>query len=191
MGPLAFLPIHAAGIYTEGSIDCVADYVVSSYTPTITALLDPPTETAASFKVTAVIEPNAPRCNHLPYTLSELEKIKHRVPANCLTPLCNPTRAEVIEHLQDASIVHFACHGVQDLKNPLDSGLVLSDGRLKMSHIMHQPDSKIQRNRKVMSLAFLGACETAKGDSRTPDEAMHLAATLLFAGFHGVVATMW
>ena len=45
-----------------------------------------------------------------------------------------------------------------------------------------------------MSLAFLSACETAKGDSKTPDEAIHLAATLLFqlfAGFRGVVATMW
>ncbi|KAJ7603472.1 hypothetical protein DFH06DRAFT_1022192 [Mycena polygramma] len=44
-----------------------------------------------------------------------------------------------------------------------------------------------------MALAFLSACETAKGDETVPDEAMHrdLAATLLFAGFHGVVATMW
>ncbi|KAJ7048303.1 hypothetical protein C8F01DRAFT_130264 [Mycena amicta] len=42
-----------------------------------------------------------------------------------------------------------------------------------------------------MSLAFLGACETAKGDSTTPDEALHLAASLLFAGFRGVIATLW
>ncbi|KAJ7123558.1 hypothetical protein C8R44DRAFT_784007, partial [Mycena epipterygia] len=42
-----------------------------------------------------------------------------------------------------------------------------------------------------MTLAFLSACETAKGDDTVPDEAMHLAATLLFAGFRGVVATMW
>ncbi|KAJ7431489.1 hypothetical protein FB451DRAFT_421107 [Mycena latifolia] len=42
-----------------------------------------------------------------------------------------------------------------------------------------------------MSLAFLGACETAKGDRIVPDESMHLTATLLFAGFRGVVATMW
>jgi CHAT domain-containing protein len=42
-----------------------------------------------------------------------------------------------------------------------------------------------------MKLAFLSACETAKGDATTPDEAMHLAASLLFAEFGGVVATMW
>ena len=41
------------------------------------------------------------------------------------------------------------------------------------------------------SLAFLSACETAMGAEDLPDEAMHLAASLLFAGFGGVVATMW
>jgi hypothetical protein len=29
------------------------------------------------------------------------------------------------------------------------------------------------------------------GDENIPDEALHLAATLLFAGFQSVVATMW
>ncbi|KAF8872483.1 hypothetical protein CPB84DRAFT_1854456 [Gymnopilus junonius] len=41
------------------------------------------------------------------------------------------------------------------------------------------------------SLAFLSACETAKGDEKIPDEAMSLAASLLFSGFRSVVATMW
>jgi CHAT domain-containing protein len=88
--------------------------------------------------------------------------------------------------------MHFACHGVQDLKHPLDSGLLLTDGRLKVSEIMRRPEGKHPSDvKKSMSLAFLSACETAKGDNKMPDEAMHLAATLLFAGFRGVVATMW
>lgn len=40
-------------------------------------------------------------------------------------------------------------------------------------------------------LAFLSACETAKGDSKQPDQAIHLAATMLFAGFKSVIGTMW
>ncbi|KAJ7226876.1 hypothetical protein GGX14DRAFT_348119 [Mycena pura] len=32
---------------------------------------------------------------------------------------------------------------------------------------------------------------TAKGDEKVPDEAIHLAATMLFTGFRGVVGTMW
>jgi CHAT domain-containing protein len=40
-------------------------------------------------------------------------------------------------------------------------------------------------------LAFLSACETAQGDMERPDEALHLAATLLYAGFNSIVGTMW
>jgi CHAT domain-containing protein len=39
--------------------------------------------------------------------------------------------------------------------------------------------------------AYLSACETAKGDAKQPDQVMHLAAAMLFAGFKHVVATMW
>jgi CHAT domain-containing protein len=142
--------------------------------------------------MTAVIEPHAPGCIPLPGTIAELEKIKNRIPTQGLITLSNTTRARVMDHLQDSSIIHFACHGVQDSKNPLDSGLMLSDGRLKVSEIMHRSgDQNEERSKRAISLAFLSACETATGDSNTPDEAIHLAATLLFAGFHGVVATMW
>jgi hypothetical protein len=33
-----FLPVHAAGIYNPGNLECCSDYVVSSYTPTLSAL---------------------------------------------------------------------------------------------------------------------------------------------------------
>ncbi|KAJ6589617.1 CHAT domain-containing protein [Mycena capillaripes] len=191
-GPFAALPMHAAGIYDEHGTDCVSDYVVSSYTPTLAALLDSPTNTMASFKMTAVIEPNAPNCSPLPGTAAELTAIMNRVPDGYLTSLLKPTGLEVVKVLQESLIVHFACHGIQDSKNPLDSGLMLSDGRLKLSQIMQRrDDDNMEAKTNTMSLAFLSACETAKGDGSTPDEAMHLAATLLFAGFRGVVATMW
>ena len=61
---------------------------------------------------------------------------------------------------------------------------LLGNGNLKVSKI-------IQKRNTNASLAFLSACETAKGDKGSPDEAMHLAATMLFAGFCGVVGTMW
>jgi CHAT domain-containing protein len=40
-------------------------------------------------------------------------------------------------------------------------------------------------------LAFLSACETAKGDQDQPDQIMHLAAAMMFTGFKSVIATMW
>ncbi|KAJ7462178.1 hypothetical protein FB451DRAFT_1140281 [Mycena latifolia] len=77
-------------------------------------------------------------------------------------------------------------HGRQDLQNSLDTGLQLTDGRLKVSELMRGKSRK-----KNMTLAFLSACETAKGDAQMPDETMQLAASMLFAGFRGVVGTMW
>jgi CHAT domain-containing protein len=191
-GPFAFVPIHAAGIYATDGTDCVSDYVISSNTPTLTALLDPPAHNAAFFQMTAVIEPNAPNCHSLPGTEMELEKIKSRVPSQWLTSLESTTRDTVMQHLHNSSVIHFACHGTQDFRNPLNSGLILSDGCLDITQIMHIPVNEHTHMMKHrMKLAFLSACETAKGDTKTPDEAMHLAASLLFAGFGGVVATMW
>ncbi|KAJ7702692.1 CHAT domain-containing protein [Mycena rosella] len=192
-GPFAFLPIHAAGIYAEDGTNCVADYVVSSYTPTITALLDPPSNAAPSFKMTAVVQTSYTDHPALPGAQRELKMIMDRVPNEWLTTLDDPVTVQnALGHLLESSIVHFACHGAQELKQPLDSGLILSDGRLRVSEIMRRPEGDDNLNVKhSMSLAFLSACETAKGDRTMPDEAMHLAATLLFAGFRGVVATMW
>jgi CHAT domain-containing protein len=51
---------------------------------------------------------------------------------------------------------------------------------------------------KLMSLnlprsfvAILSACETAKGDASQPDQAIHLTATMLYAGFRSVIGTLW
>jgi CHAT domain-containing protein len=86
--------------------------------------------------------------------------------------------------LQAANVVHLACHGLQDSDDATQSGFCLGDGRLTISQLMELKFDKAY-------LAFLSACETAKGDSQHPDQAMHLAAAMLFAGFKGVIATMW
>ncbi|KAF7350029.1 CHAT domain-containing protein [Mycena venus] len=191
-GPFTFLPIHAAGLYEELGTDSVSDYVVSSYTPTLTSLLDPHTEAVSAFKMTAVIQPETPGLPSLPATRNELLRIRKVVPQKWLTSLGDTPEATVdiaTRHLKKSSVVHFACHGTQDLQNPLETGLHLTDGRLRVSEFMRGTDHVARK--KSMSLAFLSACETAKGDDNAPDEAMHLAATLLFSGFRGVVATMW
>lgn len=127
--------------------------------------------------------------NRLRSALIELEKIKNRVPNNCLTMLGNtpdtPALVDAVySELSTMTIAHFACHGMQDKFNPLDSALLMDDGQLKISKILQQslPNG---------SLAFLCACETAMGDANVPDEAMSIGASMLFSGFRSVVATMW
>ena len=80
--------------------------------------------------------------------------------------------------------VHFACHGIQDVNEPLKSGIHLHDGRLELLEIMRQ---KIPNP----EFAFLSACQTSKGDFKLLDEFMHLVAAMLNAGYCGVVGTMW
>jgi hypothetical protein len=190
-GPLIFLPIHAAGIYSGTDTDYISQYVVSSYSPTLTALLDRPAKTLPPLKMTAMMEstPTNPNLFALADAPAELTAIKTRVPKQWLTTVGDSDSATVqraLDRLRTSTIIHFACHGIQHPQNPLDSGLELADGRVKVSDIMRETQSL-----KGMSLAYLAACETGKGDKDIPDESMHLAATLLFAGYSGVVATMW
>jgi CHAT domain-containing protein len=86
--------------------------------------------------------------------------------------------------MEAANIVHLACHGIQDANDATQSGFCLGDGRLTIAKLM---ELKLDN----VFLAFLSACETAKGDQEQPDQAMHLAAAMLFSGFKSVVATMW
>jgi CHAT domain-containing protein len=86
--------------------------------------------------------------------------------------------------IKASNIVHLACHGVQDPDDATKSGFCLGDGRMTIKHLM---DLSVANP----FLAFLSACETAKGDIDQPDQVMHLAAAMLFCGFKSIVATMW
>jgi CHAT domain-containing protein len=53
---------------------------------------------------------------------------------------------------------------------------MMPDGHLEVLEIMKQ---KIPN----ADLAFLSACQTSTGDEKLPDEAVHLAAGMLAAGY--------
>ncbi|KAH0826559.1 CHAT domain-containing protein [Lanmaoa asiatica] len=38
---------------------------------------------------------------------------------------------------------------------------------------------------------YLSACHTTVGDEESPDEVIHLASAMQFAGFRSVIGTMW
>ena len=94
------------------------------------------------------------------------------------------TVSRVKQEMRSHSSIHFACHASQDVESPLNSGFYLHDGRLNLAEIMKL---KIARS----ELAFLSACQTSTGDEKLSEEAVHLAAGMLAAGYRGVVATMW
>ena len=168
------------------------DYVISSYVPTLSILL-PSREATVSrddLHVLVVHQYISDGLSQLPGVEVELEHIKtivngSRSMQTTLMEATAGTVEEVLGLMKDADWVHFACHGIQDDKNPTQSGLCLADGRrLQLSDM-------IALSRRRGGLAFLSACQTAMGDEDLSDEAIHIAAGMLFAGYSGVVGTMW
>jgi len=180
-------------------MDGVSKYVISSYTPTLSALISARSQgfnsrtLVSDLKVLVLAQPTTKGYNNLPMTAKELELIENLIPSPQLLrvadgPLArsnaNKTVGEATIHLTATSILHLACHGHQDHADPLNSGFELEDGRLTVSRLIscHTPDA---------FLAFLSACESASNDLEIPDESLNLSAAMLYAGFRSVIGTMW
>ncbi|KAF9530975.1 CHAT domain-containing protein [Crepidotus variabilis] len=194
-GKLAFLPIHAAGInFGLPTMESTSKYVVSSYTPTLSALLDTRSHhktiqsslRSEDLRALILAQPTTKDHDDLPMTLKELEFLETIIPSRHLIHIgdaesslsntnVNRTVSEAIYCLAETTILHLACHGHQDRADPLSSGFQLKDGRLTVSHL-------IRNSTPNAYLAFLSACESASNDFSVPDESLNLAAAMLYAG---------
>ncbi|KAF8987642.1 CHAT domain-containing protein [Cyathus striatus] len=171
-GPLSFLPIHAAGKYHSdaplGSI--LSDYVVSSYITTL------------------ISQANTPGMPLIPNTEKEVKNIKNILNESEIDILTLEGETATVEAVSQAisthSWVHFACHGTQNSSNPLNSAFHVHDGLLTISKI-------IQVDIQEADFAFLSACETSSVNKEFPDEALHISAAMLNAGYKSVVGSMW
>ncbi|KAG9090181.1 hypothetical protein FRC06_001187 [Ceratobasidium sp. 370] len=184
-GPLSFLPLHAAGDYSVANCS-LFDYAVSSYTPTLSALLVPPATRTECPHILAIGQAHTPGCRPLPGTVLEIDQICTTIGDTQATRLegDRATAEAVLSGLETHSWVHFACHASQNAAKPTASAFQLHDGPLDLETIT-------KKQLKHADLAFLSACQTATGDENLPEEVVHLAAGMIMAGFRRVVATMW
>ena len=165
------------------------DFVVSSYTPSLSALT--PTTDAHAKTVSGVVlavQPATPGCKALPGAKIEGERLVE-VLSSANIPVyafdgAQATVGAVKQALGQHPWLHLACHGSQDPADPLNSAFALHDGHLSLADLMNTTSSTAE-------LAFLSACQTAVGDPRIPEESMHLAAGMLAVGYKGVIGTMW
>ena len=173
------------------------DYCVLSYIPTLTALLDSRRDyrrvqkREAKALLAAVSHPYQGTRLHL--VKEEARIVTQIVPDENLVILSSDSGSSaeqtasadrICQLLPAASIFHLACHGQQVMDDPLESGFSMSDRKLTVAQLM-------ALDLPSAFFAFLSACETAKGDANQPDQAIHLAATMLYAGFKSIVGTMW
>ena len=191
-GPLTMLPIHAAGHHprlgsTGAGAKCVPGRVVSSYTPTLSALGRARHAATSAVRQLTVGMPRTPDLPPLPAVPTELEVLaRHFGPGEAHHQIAGPaaTRAAVLNAVAGHSWLHLACHATQQQADPTRSGFVLWDGTLTMADVASLPSGR-------RDLAFLSACETATGSVRHLDEAIHLAAVLQFLGYRHIIATTW
>ncbi|MFF5488286.1 CHAT domain-containing protein [Streptomyces virginiae] len=207
-GLLGQLPLHAAGYHRQRADShgrrTVMDRVISSYTPTVRALRHARQPTATTSKpgsALIVAMPTTPGENPLHHVATEAEMLRHRLPSSTLlieesdaegepgiiTPY-TPTKTRVLTSLPEFSIVHFACHGASDPKDPSQSRLLLHDHESDPLTVASLASIKLDQ----AGLAYLSACRTAfTGATDLIDESIHLASAFQVAGFRHVVGTLW
>jgi CHAT domain-containing protein len=174
---------------------CTSDYLVSSYIPTLHSLVKArnnwnpiPCHELAGL-IICEDSPKISAVNHLPEAAKEVRIVREcfdSVHAQVLNTMSTQTaRAELLSLLENtpAHVLHLACHGIQDA-DPLNSAIILHDGQLTIEDIMRFSFPKA-------TLAYLSACQTAKGVQNAPDQAVHIAASMLFCGFRSIIGTLW
>jgi hypothetical protein len=174
---------------------CTSDYVVSSYIPTLHSLIkarnnwDPIPRHELAGLIICEDSAKSSAANYLPEAAKEVRIVREcfeSVHAQVLNTMSTQTmRAELLSLLEStpAHVLHLACHGIQDA-DPLYSAILLHDGQLTIEDIM-------QLSLSQATLAYLSACQTAKGVENAPDQAVHIAASMLFCGFRSIIATLW
>ncbi|KAF8893013.1 CHAT domain-containing protein [Infundibulicybe gibba] len=184
-GPFTYLPLHAAP---------TSDEFIPSYTPTVGSLIRARSEMKKAstlsprHMVTIIGVPEIPgrRNMNLPSVSQEVKVITGRVGkqrTKCLVGK-KATVENVAAQLRSSRWLHLGCHGQQSALDPLQSGLILYDGQLSLNQI-------IRMQLHDAEFVFLSACQTAMGDAKLPNEAMHLAGGMIFAGFKGAIGTLW
>ncbi|KAJ7849501.1 CHAT domain-containing protein [Mycena olivaceomarginata] len=173
-GPLAFLPIHAAGLYGENQAfgSKLSDFLISSYTSLLTALIEgfrPQSESQEALQLLAVTQPSADGQYYIPGTQKEIECIQKHARGKVHFQWLDE-RMATIDNVQK---------GMKNSRwsaSPTESALLLAgSSQLTLSNM-------IQLSLPNADLAFL---------LHLQDESVHLAAGMLLAGYRGVIGTMW
>ena len=185
-GLLGLLPLHAAGEPSAGQGGrSVLDCVRPSYAATIRALGAARRKPHAPLSALVVAPTGSPRVDDLPHAEREAHEVLARMGTARLLSGTEATKDAVLSQLPEASVVHFACHGVMKPGSLRAGGLELADGPLTTTELRAAQPT-------VPQLAFLSACGTSSsGDAETPWQAVSLPAALHLGGYRHAIGTLW
>jgi CHAT domain-containing protein/Tfp pilus assembly protein PilF len=134
----------------------------------------------------------------LPHTRLEVEAIQKLYGKQAVVRLGRDANESMAKsESAQATMVHFACHGVLDNRNPLASALALSaegeaahpgapteDGMLRAFEVLE----KMKLN---ADLVVLSACETGLGEESKNEGIVGLTRAFQYAGAKSVVVSLW
>lgn len=201
-GVLSLLPVHAAGYHATAASEpdpkTVIDRVVSSYTPSLRALLHTrrrtsPPAPAHAMAVALPATPGLPGMGRLPNVPAEIGALrKHFGDLTLLADdrqgSASPVKANVLAELACHPIAHFSCHGHSDPSDPSRSRLLLLDHERDPFTIESLGPVALDN----AQLAYLSACSTGSPAAiGLLDESVHLASAFQIAGFPHVISTLW
>jgi CHAT domain-containing protein len=184
---LCSLPLHAMGpVRSEGPRKLYfSDLYISSYTPTLSALIQSHKPSSHSFKKPPILLIAQPD-ESMPQAWDEISLIQSLKTTVTTLISKRATPSAVMEHLQDHRFAHFSCHGILEMGKPFDASFKLHQGEcLTLLEI-------IRSRLPSAEFAFLSACHTAElTEESISDEGLHLTAAVQYSGFRSVVGTMW
>jgi CHAT domain-containing protein len=191
------LPLHAMGpIPSDDGVEdrYFLDIYISSYTPTLSALIEPdhrepgsPTSELPSLLLVAHFDVPSPdvSLSEVCKDVKVVQALEKRLSVKSLiSEDAKPT--SVLDGLRDHQFVHFVCHGTLEAGKPFDAGFELhGNERLTLLDV-------VRSRLPAAEFAFLSACHTAElTEGSSADEGLHLAAAVQYCGFRSVVGTMW
>ena len=137
-GPLTKFPLHAAGRHRKGSSKTILDRVMSSYSSFIKTIIHgrrrrdiqstsiQPSASAQALLVAIKYTGNL----ELPSTHKEVSILHELCKSMALNPIePGQRKQDIIPHLPQYRIFHFAGHGYTDIEDPSKSHLLLNDNK--------------------------------------------------------------
>jgi CHAT domain-containing protein len=190
LGALSLLPLHVAGATPDkgGIWHDQSGGLVFRYAPNARVLSRAQARAGSTAgqaqRVLTVDVPDAPGRPRLPCASEESDGVVAWFGPSRTERPSQASRAAVLRVMDTCGIWHFACHGVHRRAEPLESCLLLSDGRLTLRAIF-------SRSAGPRRLAVLSACRSAAPHESLLDEVVSFPSALLQSGVAGVVCAQF
>ncbi|KAG9025030.1 hypothetical protein FRB95_010624 [Tulasnella sp. JGI-2019a] len=169
------LPLHAAAQHHE--TPGILDRFVSSYTPSLSALLRLDTPTVGTFGPELLLMTHTPNC------VGVTDIITTRLPARVtIIEGVNSTRKMMLTSLKESTWVHFTSDNCWFTKDSFKSTILLESQDAEPLTFL----DIVKNDFSIAEMAFLSVGHSAYGD-----EGNHLATGVLLSGFRSVIGSMW